>query len=189
MLHPAMSVPETQRGGSGSACTNGPETNRMQFRRRKKQLRMGHDPRLLLKAPQRQAGRSRQSRQFQERRRCPRGERGIEAERAARKDTGQGLGAKTDGGLGREARVGRVLRCLGRTTKDVGLARGQGLDPDPGKEEGGGGMTLKGAAEEVEICLQLDQGVLMVALSHLSSQEGLPPLLGGNWGAAIRDIR
>ena len=188
MLRQAMSVPGTQRAGSALACMNGPETNRMQFRRRKKQLRMEHDPRLPLKALQGQAGRSLQSRQFQERMRCRRGGRGIEAEPAARREAGRGQGAEKDAGQGRGARVVRALQYLGRT-RDVDLVPDPGQDLDPAKEEEEGGMTLRGAAEEVETCLRPDLAVLTVAPCHLSSPEGLPRPPGGSWGVVIKDIR
>ena len=188
MLRQAMSVPETQRAGSASVSMNGPGTNRMQFRRRKKQLRMEHDPCLPLKALQGQAGRSLQSRLFQGRMRCQRGGRGIEAEPAARREAGRGQGAEKDAGQGRGARVVRALQYPART-RDVDLVPDPGQDLDPANGEEEGGMTLRGAVEEVETCLQPDRVVLTVAVCHLSSPEDLPRLLGGNWGAAIRAIR
>ena len=191
MLHPVMSVQETQRAGSGLACTNGPETSRMQFRRREKHLRMEHDHRLPLKALPGQAGRSLQSRLSQGRTRCRRGGRDIGAGQAARRGAGQGQGAKNDAGQGRGARVVRALLCLERMM-DGGLARdpGPGQDLDLGKEEEGeGGMILRGVGEEVETCLRLDRAVLMVALCHLSLPEGHPRHLGDSWGAATRDTR
>ena len=191
MLHPVMSVLETRRAGSGLACMNGPETSRMQFRRREKHLKMGQDHRLPLKAPPGQAGRSLQSRLSQGRTRCRRGGRDIGAEQAARRGAGQGRGAKSDAGQGRGARVGRALLCLERTM-DGDLARGPGPGQDlaPEKEEEGeGGMILRGVGEEVETCLRLDRAVLMVALCHLSLPEGHPRHPGDSWGAATRDTR
>ena len=190
MLRQAMSVPGTQRAGSALACMNGPEINRMQFRKRKKRLRMGHVPPLPLKALQGQAGRSLQSRQFQERMRCRRGGRGIGAEPAAKRDAGRGQEAEKDADLGRGARVVRVLQCLGRM-RDVGLAPdpGPGQDLDLVIEEEEEGMILRRVAEVAETCLRLDLAVLMVAPCHLSSPEGLPRPPGGSWGVVIKDIR
>ena len=167
MLLRATSVPETQRAGSVLACMNGPETNRMLFRRRRKQLRTAHGPRLLLKAHLGPAGRSRQSRQFLERTRCLKGGRGTGVEQAARRGADRGQEARRDAGREPGARVGRAHQCPGKT-RDVDLAQDPGQDQDQGTEEEEGGMIQREAVEEEETCLPPDLAVLRVAPCHLS---------------------